>query len=731
MTAPLGWDRATSVAQLHQVLQGWELVERTATGYRTTDALRRLLAERGGVGAIYGLFRTDPWSGRDASNGVVPEARAEVAELVQAEVRAATGGIGALLTCEATHGELVLGAVTLPTNLAQAATWDPGLVQEAADAVGRAVRADGSHLAFISGADMLRDPRWGRSEETFGEDPMLASAMVSAQVAGMQGGLTLAPETHPGVVIKHVAGQGGAVGGRNAVSAALGPVELAEVHLPPVAAAIRAGAVGVMAAYNDIDGTPCVLNRWLLTDLLRGEYGFDGVVMADALAIDRAGESLGARRAARLALRAGCDLNLGDAAWSALDEPGDAADELALTTAAARVYAVKERFGLLPGQVAATPSRPEVREVIELSGSLARACVTALASVAPVEAGASILVTGPFAASVESLLGDYSPPVEPGRFRSLADAVAARFASVTVVDWRSPELTAAAAGADVVVVQLGGTSERRYGAEFAATGANLAGEAEDGLALGSVVAPHLPATCGEGVDVAALELPHGQDAWLRRLRAATRARVIGVAVMGRPHILRTAAALCDDLLVAWYPGPFGGDAVAEVLAGDAVPAGRLPVTLLADAGAVGWHADDRVGRVEAPWADLPEPVLAGFGTGAAGEATVDAWSAERDPATGTTVLDLTVRVAEGTSEVVQVFGRRLGGRRWPRRRILLGFERVRGPGPHELRFELTDDEVFGTGPARSRLPAPDDSTSCVLTVEPFGVTATIERTKEP
>lgn len=712
------WSREVAVAQVHQVLHGWECVERVGGGYRTTDALAAVLDRWGGVGVIYGLFRSDPWSGRDHANGVVPEARAEVAGLVQAQVRAASGGIGVLLAEEATHGALVLGATTLPTNLAQAATWDPDLVRAGADAVGRSLRADGVHLAFVSGADVCRDPRWGRSEETFGEDPNLASSLTEALVLGMQGGPRIRPATHPGAVLKHVAGQGGAVGGRNAMSVPVGRTELAEVHLPPVLAGVRAGAVGVMAAYNDVDGVPCVANRWLLTDLLRRHWNFDGIVMADALSVDRLAEAVGAPEAARRALLAGCDLNLGDAAWATLAHPGDEPTEKALRRAATRVRRLKESFGLLPGLVPATPQAPAAREVIEMSRALARAGLVALgAAVSPVPAGASVVVTGPFADRVESLLGDYSPPLAADeRPRSLAEAVSARFPAARHVGWHDPGLPAAAADADVVVVQLGGTSERRYGGQFAATGA----VAEAGL----------DATCGEGVDVADLLLPHGQDERLGELRRATAARIIGVAVMGRPHILTRAVELCDDVIVAWYPGPFGGDAVADVLAGELSATGRLPVTLLREPGAVGWHDNDRVGRVDPRYADLPDPVLAPLGGGAPSTFTVVDWRVAPTP-TGHDVT-LLLRADGPASDVVRVHGRRSGGQLWPRRRALLGFRRVTvaEAGELEASIAVADVDAFGVPGPVPGLPVADNATACELTVEPFGLRATIEPRRE-
>ncbi len=198
-------------------------------------------------------------------------------------------------------------------------------------------------MALISGLDLLRDPRWGRSEECFGEDPRLAAALTAAQVQGLA-------DAGVGAVIKHFAAQGEGLGGRNGHSAVIGPHDLAELHLPAARAGIEAGAVGVMAAYNDIDGVPCCANPELLTTLLRDRWGFEGLVVGDGLAIDRlAGQTGSLPTAARAALVAGVDLSLWDTAYTLLEELVAAEPALveAVDRSCRRVLRLKHRFGLL------------------------------------------------------------------------------------------------------------------------------------------------------------------------------------------------------------------------------------------------------------------------------------------------------------------------------------------------------------------------------------------------
>lgn len=312
------------VGQLNQRLLGWKSVERNAAGRLVaSDELKQEIDRWGGLGALYGLLRADPWSGQHWGNGIRPEERPEAVAVVQQTVlERGAHGIGVLLSEEAPHGHQALGGAVLPTNLGLGATFDSQGVQEAEAAVAAELAASGIHIALVSGLDIARDPRWGRCEECFGEDPLMASRMCEAIVTGMQGEhRSKVGRGGVAVVLKHLAAQGEAVGGRNGQSAVLGPHDLHEIHLPPVAAGVRAGALGFMAAYNDIDSVPCCANPWLLEDYLRDQLGFDGIVMADGLAVDRLEDMAGSIPAAgRAALLAGVDVSLWDEGFARLEE---------------------------------------------------------------------------------------------------------------------------------------------------------------------------------------------------------------------------------------------------------------------------------------------------------------------------------------------------------------------------------------------------------------------------
>ncbi len=666
------------VGQLNVRLHGWTGVERHGDGYLLTEAFHAEVERWGGLGGLYGVFRSDAWSGRGWQNGIRPEDRPGVAALVIDAVRQqARHGIAPLLIEEAPHGHQSLGQTLFPVNLAAAAAWDPELTAEAATAVGSELRRAGVHVALISGLDLLRDPRWGRSEECFGEDPRLAAALTAAQVRGLAA-------AGIGAVIKHFAAQGEGLGGRNGHSAVIGPQDLAELHLPAARAGIEAGAVGVMAAYNDIDGVPCCANPELLTGLLRDQWGFDGIVLGDGLAIDRlAGQTGSLAAAARAALTAGVDQSLWDTAYTLLEDLVAAEPALAeaIDRSCRRVLRLKHRFGLLADPAPAADRIEAGPVVVRAAGSVSRAVAASSlvlldnSGVLPATEPGRVAVVGPNADSVTCLLGDYVPPLRPGDARSVRAAMAERW----------PVLgEEAVADADLVVCVLGGTSHRAYSEEFAANGA------AGGLTT---------ATCGEGVDVADLELPDDQVGWLRRIRAAARGPVISVVILGRPHVLTDVIELSDATVLAFYPGPYGADAIADLLTGVAEPLGRLPVTLPASTGVLPVRYNDRLDPAGV-YVDRPDPVLRPFGFGLGFRAaSVVGFSAAYVPDR----VEIEIRLANGTgaavSEVIQVYGRRLGGPRWPRLRELLAFRRVLvPPGETMIDFAIPGDEGFA-GPA--------------------------------
>ncbi|GGW03814.1 glycoside hydrolase family 3 N-terminal domain-containing protein [Streptomyces globisporus] len=759
------------VGQVNQRMYGWDAYERTATGHRLTEAFRAEVAAYDGMGALYGLQRADAWSGVTAEAGIAAAEGARVSDAVQRHVVEGTRlGIPVLLVEEMPHGLQALDGTLLPVNLAVGATWNPGLYEEAAALAAAQLRSRGGHVALVSALDLVRDPRWGRAEECFGEDPYLAARFTEALVRGVQGppGERIGPD-RAAVVLKHFAGQGAAVGGRNSAATELGLRELREIHLEAALAGVRAGAAGVMAAYNEFDGLPCAANRDLLTGILRETWGFTGLVMADGLALDRLVRLAGDPVAAgAMALAAGTDLSLWDGCFPRLAEAveGGLVDEAVLDAAVGRVLALKFRLGLFERPY--TGDRPPAAGPERLSERIARESVTLLAhdrATLPLTGGARIAVLGPNADSVPQQIGDYTAPQRPGTGVSVLDGlrtaappgteiVYARGCGLVGGDRSAlPEAVALTAGADVAVVVLGGSSARAAETYFDANGAAVVTGDPGGM------------TCGEGVDLADLSLPEGQLALLDAV-AATGTPVVVVLVQGRPHALPDLAGRVGAVLSAWYPGPWGGRAVADVLFGVAEPVGRLPVSVprsaaqlpvfyngkdhgyrgYADQPAAARHAFGHgltYGSVEysvprlsrsavgvAEFADeghavTPPPERGnGYGTGRDGVSGLDGGPQRDDgpgagrgprPVHGPVVCSVEVRNTgeRPVRETVQLYVRRvLGGSSWPRVRELRGFDRVAlAPGERaEVSFTVDAGVLASVSRSGRRVVEPGEFT---------------------
>lgn len=676
------------VGQLNQRLFGWKSVERNAAGRLVaSDELKQEIDRWGGLGALYGLLRADPWSGQHWGNGIRPEERPEAVAVVQQTVlERGAHGIGVLLSEEAPHGHQALGGAVLPTNLGLGATFDSQGVQEAEAAVAAELAASGIHIALVSGLDIARDPRWGRCEECFGEDPLMASRMCEAIVTGMQGEhRSKVGRGGVAVVLKHLAAQGEAVGGRNGQSAVLGPHDLHEIHLPPVAAGVRAGALGFMAAYNDIDSVPCCANPWLLEDYLRDQLGFDGIVMADGLAVDRLEDMAGSIPAAgRAALLAGVDVSLWDEGFARLEEYVD--DEqvaAAVDTALRRVLELKAMFGLLPedGADTAAIAMPDVDAIAQATADgreqakrMAREAITlindgrsavTLDSIRGVLTDAQagpVIVAGPFADDFGCFLGDYTAPLPADEQSSIYRQLVARLGKDRVCLAAKPSDVSADrwASAAAVVFVCGSTSERSYDSEFDDNGAAKA-VAEYG------------ATCGEGVDLSDIRLPWHQDEMLDEVVALTTAPVVSVVVCGRAHVLTHVIGQSAVTIWVGYAGQYGPQAVADVLIDGAGLPGRLPVTLPAHPAAIPVRYNDRQSAAHV-YKDAAEPVLREFGYGAGSLAgvTFSGMHADAESRANEVLVQVTAHAGDHkTAGSVNLFAHVSGGRRIPRLAVLV------------------------------------------------------------
>ncbi len=603
------------VGQLNQRLYGFTGYERRGEEIIPSAELEEEAARYGGIGVLYGLYRADPWSKRDEKTGIPPRLARRAYNAVQRSVlKHSRLKIPVLMSSECPHGHQAVGGYLLPVNLCIGATWNPDLLKDAFSVCARQMNGVGVDLALISVLDVLRDPRWGRSEECYGEDPFLSARMAESAVHGCQ-------ENGVSAVAKHFCAQGEGKGGVNASAASIGPRELREIHVPSAAACCRAGVAGIMAAYNEIDGVPCHANPGLLNGILREELGFDGIVMADGTAVDRLDVVTGDTvKSGALALRSGVDVSLWDMGFSHLEEAVQSGyvSEERVDEAVLRVLKLKFARGLFEH-----PYLDESAETEEFtytaypqSLELARQGVVLLKNenaLLPLNPRryARIAVIGPNADDRYAQIGDYSPPV-PAQdavtvlqgLEELAGGQVRYARGCGLFDGSDAELEAAvslAVQSDLVVFVPGGSSSRFSSANFDINGAALV----DGP---------LQMDCGEGVDCADLRLCGRQEELFSRLSALGKP-IVTVLIGGRPYAVPEIAQGSSAFLTAFYPGPMGGRAIAQILFGTSEPAGRLPVSMPRASGQLPVYYNPRDSYHAMGYHDLPDTPLYAFGDG--------------------------------------------------------------------------------------------------------------------
>lgn len=578
------------VGQMNQPLYGWQAYRRKNGRIALSAEFKRAVT-RLGIGALYGLFRADGWSGRTRQTGLGPADGARAANLVQRYVRDHTRlGIPLLLSEECPHGHMALDATVFPAPITLASTWNPELARRAGAIAAREARARGAHIGYGPILDLARDPRWSRVEETFGEDPFLAGRFGAAMVQGLQGRDLKQPDAVIST-LKHFAAHGTPEGGHNQGAVHAGPRELHEIYLPAFAAAIRAGAQSVMAAYHEIDGIPCPANPALLRGILKKRWGFRGVVVADGNAIDLLVQHRVAAsyvEAGAIAARAGVDLSLWDQSYLhllAAVESGRVPLAV-IDEAVARILRLKFMLGLFENpyvdeqRAAVVIGAPAHRD---LSRQIAREGIVLLKNegrLLPLRKNIrSLAVIGPNAHhNIYNQLGDYTAPQAPESVATLWQGIRAKVSLATRLRYAQgcgirqrlargiAAAVAAARQAELAIVAVGGSSARNPIAASAAPRREI-----------------YDADCGEGYDCAELELAGAQLELVQAVRA-TGVPVIAVLIQGRPYNIAWLAEHVPAILLAWYPGPEGGNAIADVLFGDYNPAGRLPVSIPRSAG---------------------------------------------------------------------------------------------------------------------------------------------------
>ena len=570
-------------------------------------------------------------------------------------------GIPAIVHEECLCGYQARQGTVFPQAIGLAATWDPDLVWKMTDTIRQQMAAVGARQALAPVLDVTRDPRWGRTEETFGEDPYLVSAIGKAYVKGLQG-----HDLTEGVIAtaKHFIGYGNSEGGLNWAPAHIPPRELYEVFARPFETAIReAGLASVMNAYNELDGVPCAVSKGLLTDFLRGQLGFQGLVVSDYMAIETACNyhrvAVTMQEAGIQAIRAGLDVELpSTTAYGLLVDAvrKGLVDTATIDASVRRVLEAKFKLGLFEKPYVDTQRIPEVfasQEAKSTSRLLAAESITLLkneGNILPLRKSLnSIAVIGPIADSIRCLLGDYNYvsftegivgmiwsiakdlKADPSQLGDFAAYHAAAFKDYLeppdeeAMARRNYEVTSVlesirlVAGKTVKVTYakgchlLGGDKGGFQEAIAAAKQADVAI-----LVLGGKSGLDSTCTCGETRDSATLALPGVQQELLESVHA-TGTPIVLVVVSGRPLAITWAAEHVPAVLHAWLPGQEGGPAVADVLFGNAVPGGKLPISVPRSEGQIPvYHYHKPSGgrsQFSGNYVDLPVSPLYPFGFG--------------------------------------------------------------------------------------------------------------------
>ena len=534
------------------------------------------------LGSCWAVLRADPWSRKTVETGLKPGESARLLNKMQRyAVENTRLGIPMLFCEETPHGHMAVGTTVFPTGIGMASTWDPELLENVGEVMGREIRAQGAHLGYGPVLDIARDPRWSRVEETMGEDPYLSGVLGTAIVKGMQ--------KHVVATLKHLAAYGVPQGGHNAATADVGPNRLKHDYLPAFEMAVKEGHAGsVMTAYNTIDGVPCTANGWLLQEVLRQSWGFRGVVFSDLNAVNAlyATQHVAAdpAEAAALALKAGVDIDLGGYNYGGFLKEALQRGLIAesdIDRAVRHVLQLKMDLGLFENPYVEEGGTVIVGcdEHTDLAWNVAKESAILLKNngLLPFDqAVKKVAVIGPNADNMYNQLGDYTAPQDPDNIVTMLEGLQRAGAAVTYVkgcavrDTRSnsiAEAVQAARRSDVVVAVVGGSSARDFKTKYIDTGAAVVDEA----AVSDMDA-------GEGFDRSTLDLLGLQPRLLKELKAAGKPLVV-VYIEGRPLDKNWASAQADALLTLWYPGGEGGTALADVLLGKYNPAGRLSVSV--------------------------------------------------------------------------------------------------------------------------------------------------------
>ncbi|WP_202912410.1 glycoside hydrolase family 3 N-terminal domain-containing protein [Sphingobacterium olei] len=517
-----------------------------------------------------------------------------------------------LIGIDAIHGNgLVRGSTIYPSPITMASSFAPALVQESYRQTAKEMRATGSHWAFSPNIEIARDPRWGRVGETYGEDPYLVTQMGIAAVTGLQGTLWHTSESVLACV-KHLVAGGIGNNGTNASPVELGEGELRNVFLEPFKRVIQqAQPYTLMPAHNELNGMPCHVNSWLINDIIRNEYGFEGFVVSDWMDMEavstkhRLAEDL--KEAFRLGIEAGVDMHMHGPIF--MDEVKSLVQEGKITTvridsACAKILRAKFKLGLFENPYVdpnTTQDALFTNVHQQTSLEIARKGIVLLhnqSNVLPLTTQKRILVVGPNSNN-QAMMGDWVFDQPQDQFTTLLAGIRNQAAGIAVdyvdVGWNLRALDAdsiakaiqLASKADIVIAAVGEDSFRQHWKEK---------------------------TGGENRDRMDISLWGMQQDLLEGLKS-TGTPLVAVLINGRPLATPWIAEQADAAIEAWEPGSHGGRAIAEILFGKVNPSGKLPMSIPRHGGQIPIYYNHKPSQFAHAFIDGPKDPLYPFGHG--------------------------------------------------------------------------------------------------------------------
>jgi beta-glucosidase len=604
-----------------------------------------------------------------------------------------------------------------PVPIAMAASWDPKMVEGAQTVAAREARAVGINWTFAPMVDITRDPRWGRIVEGAGEDPYLGSAMSAAQVRGFQGEQIGSPE-HLLACVKHFAGYGAAEGGRDYDASNISDAQLWNVYLPPYKAAVDAGVGSVMSAYMDLNDVPATGNRWLLRDVLRKDWKFNGFVVSDANAVSDLvphGYARNSNDAAVKAFTAGVNMEMSIFAQTYLKNLATAVKQNQVSVKeidemVRPLLEAKIKLGLFEnpyvdeGRVKSTFDNPAHREAAKIAAERSAVLLKNENNLLPLSktADKKIAVIGPLANSKQNTLGSWSFAMDINETSTVLNGLKTKLGANAQIEY-APGVQINRSSPSIFDMLLKEKHPAPWTETQAAEEFKKAVETAKNSDIVVMVLGENQDMSGEYASRSTLDLPERQLELLQAV-AATGKPVVLVLMSGRPLDINWAAQNIPSILEVWYPGSNGGNAIADLLFGEANPGGKLPFSWVKNVGQIPFYYSHNLtqnpGEQEKRYWNEKVAPLYPFGYGLS--YTTFAFSNLKVSSSeikigGTNEVTVDVKNTGNRTgdEVVQLYLHQQAGSTSRPIRELKGFERVAlAPGETKtVRFKLSPNEL--------------------------------------